>query len=67
MTAPVRLIVFPGGFNWPVWVAQRHGFFERRGVALELMTTPGSVFQWTTLADPRISYGRDVGPYFPLL
>jgi len=53
VTAPVRLIVFPGGFNWPVWVAQRHGFFERRGVALELMTTPGSVFQWTTLAEGR--------------
>lgn len=51
MTEPVKVIVFPGGFNWPVWVAQRCGFFERRGVALELMTTPGSVFQWTTLAE----------------
>ena len=53
MTDPVKLIVFPGGFNWPVWVAQQRGFFADRGVALELMTTPGSVFQWTTLAESR--------------
>jgi ABC-type nitrate/sulfonate/bicarbonate transport system substrate-binding protein len=53
VTPPVKVIVFPGGFNWPVWVAQRCGFLERRGVALELMTTPGSVFQWTALAEGR--------------
>src|SRR5690242_20200836 len=32
--APVNLIVFPGGFNWPVWVAQEKGFFARNGIAV---------------------------------
>lgn len=49
----VRLIVFPGGFNWPVWVAEDRGFFARRGVRVEVATTPGSVFQWSTLAKGR--------------
>jgi ABC-type nitrate/sulfonate/bicarbonate transport system substrate-binding protein len=46
----VTLIVFPGGFNWPVWVARDQGLFQRRGLHVELTTTPGSVFQWTALA-----------------
>jgi ABC-type nitrate/sulfonate/bicarbonate transport system substrate-binding protein len=49
-TRPVRLIVFPGGFNWPVWVAQRRGFFARAGIEVAVTHTPGSVFQWTGLA-----------------
>ena len=24
---PVSVIVFPGGFNWPIWVAQEKGYF----------------------------------------
>ena len=48
--ARVTLIVFPGGFNWPVWVAQERGMFARQGVSVEIVTTPGSVFQWTSLA-----------------
>jgi ABC-type nitrate/sulfonate/bicarbonate transport system substrate-binding protein len=51
--ARVELIVFPGGFNWPVWVARERGFFTRRGVAVELSTTPGSLHQWTALAEGR--------------
>jgi ABC-type nitrate/sulfonate/bicarbonate transport system substrate-binding protein len=53
----VRLIVFPGGFNWPVWVAQQRGFFARHDVAVDVAETPGSVFQWTSLAtgDARIA------------
>ena len=47
--ASVSLIVFPGGFNWPVWVAYDRGAFERRGIAVDVVTTPGSVFQWTKL------------------
>jgi ABC-type nitrate/sulfonate/bicarbonate transport system substrate-binding protein len=46
----VRLIVFPGGFNWPVWVAQEHGFLARHGVDVDVLPTPGSVHQWTSLA-----------------
>jgi ABC-type nitrate/sulfonate/bicarbonate transport system substrate-binding protein len=49
----VRLIVFPGGFNWPVWVAEDRGFFAQRGVRVEVATTPGSVFQWSALAEGR--------------
>jgi ABC-type nitrate/sulfonate/bicarbonate transport system substrate-binding protein len=46
----VRLIVFPGGFNWPVWVAQEQEFFARHGVDVDVVPTPGSVHQWTSLA-----------------
>ena len=49
--ARVTLIVFPGGFNWPVWVAQERGMFARQGIGVEVVTTPGSVFQWTSLAN----------------
>lgn len=48
--ADITLIVFPGGFNWPVWVAHDQGLFDRRDVRVSLTTTPGSVFQWTALA-----------------
>ena len=51
--ARVTLNVFPGGFNWPVWVAQDLGLFQRQGVAVDIETTPGSVAQWTSLAHER--------------
>jgi ABC-type nitrate/sulfonate/bicarbonate transport system substrate-binding protein len=51
--ATVRLVVFPGGFNWPVWVAQAKGWFAREGIDLEVTPTPGSVFQLTGLIDGR--------------
>lgn len=53
MLRPVRLVVFPGGFNWPVWVAQAHGWFAANGIALEITPTPGSVFQLTGLIEGR--------------
>jgi ABC-type nitrate/sulfonate/bicarbonate transport system substrate-binding protein len=51
--APVRLevIVFAGGFNWPIWVAQEKGFFRDSGVEVNLTPTPGSVFQMVNLID----------------
>lgn len=45
----LRAIVFPGGFNWPIWVAQEKGFFEREGLTVEITPTPGSVYQMTHL------------------
>lgn len=45
---PINVIVFPGGFNWPIWVAQEKGFFARNGVDVRV-TTPSSVFQLTNL------------------
>jgi ABC-type nitrate/sulfonate/bicarbonate transport system substrate-binding protein len=47
---PVNVIVFPGGFNWPIWVAQEKGLFSAHGLTVEVATTTGSVFQWTRLA-----------------
>jgi ABC-type nitrate/sulfonate/bicarbonate transport system substrate-binding protein len=47
---PVNVISFPGGPNWPIWVAQERGLFSGRGVTVEVAATPGSVFQWTRLA-----------------
>jgi ABC-type nitrate/sulfonate/bicarbonate transport system substrate-binding protein len=47
---PVNVIMFPGGFNWPIWVAQERGLFIDQGITVEIAITPGSVFQWTRLA-----------------
>jgi ABC-type nitrate/sulfonate/bicarbonate transport system substrate-binding protein len=48
---PVSAIVFPGGFNWPIWAAQEKGYFERNGISVTLTPTPNSVFQLTNLID----------------
>jgi ABC-type nitrate/sulfonate/bicarbonate transport system substrate-binding protein len=48
---PVSVIVFPGGFNWPIWVAQDNGFFAKGGIEVALTPTPNSVFQLTNLID----------------
>jgi ABC-type nitrate/sulfonate/bicarbonate transport system substrate-binding protein len=47
----VELIVFPGGFNWPIWVAQEKGFFARNDVAVNVTPTPSSAFQLANLID----------------
>src|SRR5262245_21513042 len=47
----VNLIVFPGGFNWPIWVAQEKGMFARHGVEPKITPTPGSAFQLTGLIE----------------
>lgn len=48
---PIELIVFPGGFNWPIWVAQDKGLFEKNGVAVKITPTPNSGFQLAGLID----------------
>src|SRR5216684_5619797 len=45
----VNLSVFPGGFNWPVWVAQEKGLFAKNGIEMRLTPTVSSVFQLTNL------------------
>jgi hypothetical protein len=40
--APLRVIAFAGGWNLPLWAAQRKGFFEQQGLAVQLSYTPGS-------------------------
>ncbi len=47
----VNLIVFPGGFNWPVWVAQEKGLFAKNGIEVRVTPTVSSVFQLTNLID----------------
>ena len=46
---PIELIVFPGGFNWPILVAEDKGLFAANHVAVKLTPTPNSVFQLTNL------------------
>jgi ABC-type nitrate/sulfonate/bicarbonate transport system substrate-binding protein len=48
---PLRVIAFDGGWNLPVWAAQRQGFFEANGVSVELAYTPNSVYLVTALLD----------------
>lgn len=50
-TQPVSVIVFPGGFNWPIWIAQEKGYFASGGIEVNLTNTPNSVFQLTNLID----------------
>ena len=52
LAAPtVNVIVFPGGFNWPIWAAQEKGLFAENGLEAKLTPTPSSVFQLTHLID----------------
>jgi ABC-type nitrate/sulfonate/bicarbonate transport system substrate-binding protein len=46
----LKVIVFPGGFNWPLWAGQSQGFFSRNGVEVKIVDTPSSTFQLTGLA-----------------
>jgi ABC-type nitrate/sulfonate/bicarbonate transport system substrate-binding protein len=54
--APValRVIAFDGGWNLPIWAAQRQGFFEAEGVAVQLAYTPTSAFLVSALLDGRV-------------
>jgi len=47
----LRVISFDGGWNLPIWTAQRQGFFETNGVSVQLTYTPNSVFLVTSLLD----------------
>lgn len=49
--ARLEVIVFPGGFNWPIWVAQEKGFFRDNSVEINVTLTPGSVYQLVNLID----------------
>jgi ABC-type nitrate/sulfonate/bicarbonate transport system substrate-binding protein len=49
----LKVIVFPGGFNLPLWAAQRQGFFEQNGVRVAITPTPSSTFQMQGLAEGR--------------
>jgi ABC-type nitrate/sulfonate/bicarbonate transport system substrate-binding protein len=46
----VTVNVFPGGFNWGLYVGQDKGFFARHGIAVEVQGTPNSVTQMSDFA-----------------
>src|SRR5882724_5208464 len=48
---PLSVIVFGGGMNWPLWVAESEGVFARNDLAVKVTVTPNSVFQISGLAE----------------
>src|SRR5258708_1098186 len=50
----VNLIVFPGGFNWPAWVAQEKGLFAKNGLAVKITPTPTPEVQLPNLIDGKV-------------
>jgi len=49
----LRVITFDGGWNLSLWAAQRQGFFEAQGLAVQLSYTPTSVFLVTAVLEGR--------------
>lgn len=45
----IKVIGFAGGFNLPIWIAQRQGFFAAEKIDVKLDFTPGSTWQITHL------------------
>ncbi len=54
---PLEVIVFAGGFNWPIWAAQKQGYFAQNGVAVHLTPTPGSEYQLKNLIEGKFDLG----------
>ena len=46
----LRVNVFPGGFNWPLFAGIEKNFFTREDIVFELQATSGSVAQMSGLA-----------------
>ena len=53
----VKVIVFPGGNNWPIWAAQERGEFAKNGIRVALTPTPSSVFLMTGLIEGKFDIG----------
>ena len=49
----ITVNIFPGGFNWPSYVAEDKGFFGDHGIHVTLQGTTGSVAQMTGLFQGR--------------
>jgi ABC-type nitrate/sulfonate/bicarbonate transport system substrate-binding protein len=69
----VEVIVFPGGQTWPIWAAQKNGYFAAAGIEVVVSPTPGSEFQMTntyagkfhiamTAIDNVVAYQEGQGP-----
>jgi ABC-type nitrate/sulfonate/bicarbonate transport system substrate-binding protein len=55
--ANLNIIVFPGGFNLPIWVAEKEGFFGQRNLAVRLHLTTNSVEQLSGLIEGKWEIG----------
>jgi ABC-type nitrate/sulfonate/bicarbonate transport system substrate-binding protein len=53
----LEVIVFAGGFNWPIWAAEQQGYFAQNGLAVHLTPTPGSEFQLKNLIEGKFDIG----------
>lgn len=49
----VTVNVFPGGFNWALYVGIDRGLFARQGIDVTILATPNSVAQMTGLSQGR--------------
>lgn len=47
----LQVIGFPGGPNWPLWVAEDKGYFAAEGLRVQFTPTPSSVFLVRGLMD----------------
>lgn len=56
-TTVLNVIAFAGGWNLPLWVAQRQGFFEQQELAVQLSFTPNSGVLITGLMSGRFDLG----------
>jgi ABC-type nitrate/sulfonate/bicarbonate transport system substrate-binding protein len=48
--AALKVMIFPGMTNFPVYVAQQNGLFAKYGLAIELLAAPNSTVQRNGLA-----------------
>jgi len=48
---PLSLISYPGGSNWPTWIAQEKGYFAQGGIEVTITPAINSVQQLTGLID----------------
>jgi ABC-type nitrate/sulfonate/bicarbonate transport system substrate-binding protein len=53
----LRVITFDGGWNLPVWAAQRQGFFDDQKLTVQLTYTPSSGFLVTSLLEGKFDIG----------
>jgi ABC-type nitrate/sulfonate/bicarbonate transport system substrate-binding protein len=53
----LRVISFDGGWNLPVWAAQRQGFFDAQNVTVQLTYTPNSGFLVASLLEGKFDIG----------
>ena len=54
----VEVVYFPGGANWPLWVAQEKGLFAANGLEVKFTPTPTSGFLVQNLLSGKFHIGH---------